>query len=170
MDFLVDFPWSLVAESWIRWYISITIDLWTLLPEWAYLPYSKWVQTIVICFYYCAIMMVSCFSASKTTQNKMTIGLMFRPCKAICFPLDPLCTKPCRILHHVGSYVRVQSANFWGWEIWTRSSEFRGFSSLLFPFFVFENSYFETLLVDRIESIKETKSERLDYTMYSPTC
>ena len=109
MDFLVDFPWSLVAESWIRWYISITIDLWTLLPEWAYLPYSKWVQTIVICFYYCAIMMVSCFSASKTTQNKMTIGLMFRPCKAICFPLDPLCTKPCRILHHVGSYTYVEA-------------------------------------------------------------
>ena len=51
--------------------------------------------------------MVSCFSASKTTQNKMTIGLMFRPCKAICFPLDPLCTKPCRILHHVGSYTYV---------------------------------------------------------------
>jgi hypothetical protein len=116
MDFLVDFPWSLVAESWIRWYISITIDLWTLLPEWAYLPYSKWVQTIVICFYYCAIMMVSCFSASKTTQNKMTIGLMFRPCKAICFPLDPLCTKPCRILHHVGSYTYVNGvwADWWG--------------------------------------------------------
>jgi hypothetical protein len=51
--------------------------------------------------------MVSCFSASKTTQNKMTIGLMFRPCKAICFQLDPLCTKPCRILHHVGSYTYV---------------------------------------------------------------
>jgi hypothetical protein len=37
----------------------------------------------------------------------MTIGLMFRPCKDKSFPLDPLCTKPCRILHHVGSYTYV---------------------------------------------------------------